>query len=69
MTCNQTDCKQKKCPYEGNDLSWVERRGGCPFNQPRRPETAQERKFRVGQQKQKFSDRGYSSKNDRKGKF
>ena len=49
------------------DTSWVNRRGGCP-NFPLRdlPETM---KKRVGQQKQKFEDRKYHSKNDGKRKY
>jgi hypothetical protein len=49
------------------DTSWVNRRGGCgSFPERDLPETF---KKRVGQQKQKHSDRSYSSKNDRRGKF
>jgi hypothetical protein len=59
------------CPYEGNDISWIERRGGCPFKW--KAEVEEKKGFmtrrRVGQQKQKFSDRSYSSKNERKGKY
>ena len=50
-----------------NDLSWVNERGGCPMFPLRDlPEAV---KGRVGQQKQKHSDRPYSGKNDRRGKF
>jgi hypothetical protein len=48
------------------DRSWVNRRGGCGmFPERDLPEAM---KKRVGQQKQKHSDRSYSSKNDRSGR-
>lgn len=59
----------KKCPYEGNDLSWVLRRGGCPFNHKEIIESAAQAKRRLGQQKQKHQDRSYTSKNEGKAKF
>jgi hypothetical protein len=52
------------------DLSWVNRRGGCPsFPLRDLPENYKAHIRRVGQQKQKHSDRSYSSKNDGRRKF
>jgi hypothetical protein len=49
-----------------DDTSWVNRRGGCgSFPERDLPESHK----RVGQQKQKHSDRSYSSKNDSRTKF
>jgi hypothetical protein len=49
------------------DLSWVNRRGGCPmFPERDLPEAM---KKRVGQQKQKHNDKSYHSKNDGKRKY
>jgi hypothetical protein len=49
------------------NTSWINRRGGCPaFPLRDLPEAMIKR---VGQQKQKHSDRAYSSKNDRRTKF
>jgi hypothetical protein len=52
------------------DLSWVNRRGGCPMF-PERDMTGSPslRKIRAGQQKQKHEDRKYHSKNDGKRKY
>jgi hypothetical protein len=52
------------------DVSWVNRRGGCPMF-PERDMTGSPslRKQRAGQQKQKHQDRTYKSKWERKGKY
>jgi hypothetical protein len=48
------------------DVAWVNRIGGCGmFPERDMPESHK----RVGQQKQKHSDRSYHSKNDSRGKF
>jgi hypothetical protein len=53
-----------------SDVSWVNRRGGCPsFPLRDLPENYKAHIRRVGQQKQRHSDRAYSSKNDRRTKF
>jgi hypothetical protein len=49
------------------DTTFVNRLGGCPlFPERDLPEAMIKR---AGQQKQRHSDRNYSSKNDRRGKF
>ena len=49
------------------DVSWVNRRGGCGmFPHRDLPEAMRKR---VGQQKQKHSDRSYGSKNNNRMKF
>jgi hypothetical protein len=53
-----------------DDTEWVNRLGGCPsFPLRDLPETLGGMQRRVGQQKQKHSDRSYSSKNDGRRKF
>lgn len=49
------------------DTSWVNRRGGCPLF-PQRDMTGSnlQAKKRVGQQKQKFSDRSYNNSKSRR---
>jgi len=48
------------------DLSWVNRRGGCPMFPERELPVG---RGRVGQQKQKHQDKSYHSKNDGKRKY
>lgn len=49
--CGDKTCPRASCPYEGNeDLSWVERRGGCPVL-ARGEEIGPSNKQRVGQQR------------------
>lgn len=55
----------KMYPYEF-EVSWINRRGGCPYF-PERDMPAW--KGRVGQQKQKHNDRTYHSKNDGKRRY
>lgn len=51
-----------------NDISWVNRHGGCGMF-PDRGESDLNVKKRAGQQKQKHQDRSYTSKNDGRPKF
>lgn len=47
------ECNRQPCMYEGNDVSWVKRRGGCAGVPLTRITTVeQQHKGRVGQQKQ-----------------
>ncbi|MHA2068769.1 MAG: hypothetical protein ACXABY_30765, partial [Candidatus Thorarchaeota archaeon] len=63
--------------YGGGDLSWINRRGGCPhFPYRQIPRSRGEyldgeivSGGRVGQQKQSVNDRKYHSKNDGKRKY
>ena len=48
------------------DTSWVNRRGGCSMLPEREMPPNHKR---VGQQKQKHSDRSYGSKNSRRDKY